>query len=83
MNDTSHPTTNYQVEKHICNRTSEFTFLIADLEIGGDLFPNLVCVTSSLLPNTHLVDPGRDIIRAKSCLSRVISSSYRICAFAS
>ena len=39
----------------------QFTFLIADLEISDDQFPNLVRVFLSLLPNTHLVYPGRDI----------------------
>jgi len=41
-------------------RIQEFAFQIADLEICDDHFPNLVRVILSLLPNTHLVFPGRD-----------------------
>lgn len=48
-------------EKRICNRIQEFTFQVADLEISDTHFPNLVRVVLSLLPNTHLVHPGRNI----------------------
>ena len=66
--------------KRICIHI-QFTFLIADLEISDDQFPNLVRVFLPLLPNTHLVYPGRDIPRAKSPLSRVASTPHRLCAF--